>query len=284
MQMKKGKPKVSIIVPSYNEEKNISRCIETLMQQNYQPLEIIVIDDGSKDQTLEYISKFKNQNIKVLTQKHLGPAKARNLGVKHASGDILIFADSDMSFDKNFVEDLVRPIISLKYKGTFSKEEYISNWDNRWSRCWNYNQNWPKQKMIPDDYPNEGMDFRALLKSEFQRVGGFDNIGYTDTWSLFKKLGYRPHSVAGAKYYHVNPDNLPEVFLQARWSSKRNYKFGYLGKIIALFRTFLPISLLIGIYKALKYKELSFIPFKITYDLGQLVGILELLFGGKLSK
>ncbi len=275
------KIKVSVIIPSYNEEKNIEECLKTILDQSYSEIEVIVVDDGSSDKTPEIVKKYP---VKLLTQAHLGPAKARNFGVSNTTGEILVLLDADMSFSHEFVEDLVEPIISGQYKGTFSKEEYISNWENVWSRCWNFNYGWPKQKMIPDDYPDEGKDFRAILKSEFLRVNGFDDIGYTDTWSLSRKLGYKPHSVKRAVYYHKNPDNLGEIFIQARWVAKRDYKFGIAGKFVALVRSFILMSILIGLVKSIRYKEPSFMIFKVIYDLGIFVGVLELIMGGKLSK
>lgn len=274
-------PKVSVIIPSFNEEKNIEDCLKTILDQTYPNFEVILVDDGSSDKTVDII---QNYPVKLLKQSHQGPAKARNLGAKEAQGEILVFMDSDMTFEKNFLNDLVKPIIEGQYKGTFSKEEYISNWENIWARCWNYNQDWPKQRMIPEDYPDEGLDFRAILKLEFEKVSGFDDLGYTDTWSLARKLGYKPHSVKGAKYYHANPDNLMEVLRQSKWSAKRKYKYGFLGIFIALLRTFLPVSLSSSIYKSLKYKEPRFIFFKLVYDLGAFWGILEMVFFGKLTK
>ncbi len=279
--MTNSKPLISIIIPTFNEEKNIKKCIDSLLEHSYPNQEIIVVDDGSKDSTVELL---KNLSVKLLTQQHLGPAKARNKAAGEAKGDILVFVDADMTFDKDFITDLVTPIIEEKYRGTFSKEEYISNWENVWSRCWNYNQNWPNKKMIPEDYPDEGMDFRAILKAEFLKINGFDDTGYTDTWTLARKLGYKPHSVKGARYYHSNPNNLNEVFVQSKWVSKRNYKFGMIGIVFALVRTLLPISLIIGITKSIKYGEFRFVVFKIIYDLGAFLGVLQMLIWGKLSK
>ncbi len=281
MKKNKNNPLVSIVIPSFNEEKNITECLKTLLDQTYPDIEIIVVDDGSTDRTKQIVSSFP---VKLIEQSHQGPAKARNLGVKKSTGEIIVFMDSDMSFSREFIDELTRPIRVGVHKGTFSKEEYISNWENTWARCWNINQNWPKQKMIPDDYPDEGIDFRAILKSEFERVEGFNDTGYTDTWTLSEKLGYKPHSVKGAKYFHSNPDNLLEVFIQSKWVSKRDYKFGPFGKLIALFRVSLPVSTLIGIYKSFKYKEYEFLVFKIIYDLGAFLGILEMSLLGKKSK
>lgn len=279
--MKNSDSLVSIIIPTFNESENISECLSTLINQDYKNHEIIVIDDGSFDDTVSIVEKFP---VKLIKQTHQGPARARNIAAKQALGKILVFVDADMTFSSNFITELTAPIITGQVRGAFSKNEYISNWDNTWSRCWNINQNRPGKKMIPDDYPNEGNDFRAILKDEFIKVGGFDDIGYTDTWSLYKKLGYRPIATSGAVYYHSNPASLKEVFIQSKWVAKRDYKLGAIGKLIALLRQSFPISILIGLFKSLKYKEPRFVIFKIVYDLGAFIGVLDLSTGGKLYK
>jgi len=281
--MKKN-PLVSVIIPTYNEDKLILGCVDSMLSQSYQSLEIIVVDDGSTDQSLFLLEELKRvqPEVKILKQKHQGPARARNLAAKAAKGEILVLMDADMTFDQDFIKDLVSPIIAGQLKGTFSKEEYVKNWDNVWARCWQFNQNLD-QRMIPVGYPDQGQDFRAIIKSEFLRVGGFDDVGYTDTWTLAKKLGYRPQAVKGAKYFHANPDNLGEVFTQAKWKAKREYKLGWFGKLAGLIRASLPVSLVIGLGKAIKYKELSFLIFKIVFDWGSFLGILE-LNQGKLAK
>src|SRR4030066_376370 len=122
--------KISVIVPTYNEEKHIEECIVSLFQQDYQDMEIIAVDDGSTDRTREILQKFaEKKQIIFLKQNHLGPGHARNLGVSCSGGEILVFVDADMIFSKGeFLHELVKPIIDGKSKGTFSKEEYVANW------------------------------------------------------------------------------------------------------------------------------------------------------------
>jgi glycosyltransferase involved in cell wall biosynthesis len=299
--MVKGRFSVSVVVAVYNEEVHISRCLETLLAQDPPSprlrkgkgvwfYEVIVVDDGSTDNTLSIINNqfsiFKEEGrLRVYSLAHegKGPARARNFGAKKAKGEILVFVDGDMEFqdkqslslrDENFVSELVEPIVEGKAKGTFSKEEYVANWDNWIARCWNYNEGLKSSRRVPEDYPDEGADFRAILKSEFDRVGGFDDIGYTDTWSLVEKLGYRPKAVKGAKYWHYNPGSLTEVFGQARWIGGRKFKMGFVGKLVALVRASLPVSLVMGVYKSMRFKEPRFLLFKVVQDLGTVVGIL----------
>jgi len=279
-----SKTVASAILAVYNAETSIEACLKSLLSQSF-PIELIIIDDGSSDNThslmVRTIELFPQTPITLLKQNHGGPALARNLGAKSAKTDILLFVDSDMVFDTDYVKDLIKPIQLGKVIGTYTIEERVSNWDNVWARCWNLQEGWEDKQRFTKDPPEYGTDFRAILKSEFDKVGGFDHIGYTDTWSLFHKLNLKPLATK-AICYHNNPGSLSAVFRQARWSAKRPYKYGFLGTCYALIRTTLPISLVVGLWKSTK--ESQFIVFKVVYDLGRFCGILEMLFTGKLAK
>lgn len=275
--------KVSVIVPTYNEKRVILDCLESLGKQSLGDFEIIVVDDGSTDGTKKEIGNLHKvvPSIKLLTQSHKGPGAARNLGAKKAKGKILVFVDADMAFDKDFLKKLVAPIKKGKVSGTFSKEEYVSNWQNALSRSWSINEGWQQKRRHPKDYPDTQPVFRAILKKEFEKVGGFTPGGYTDDWSLSKKLGYEAVNAPGAKFFHKNPESLDETYIQAKWVAKRKYKFGLLGSLVALVRVFFPISLVVGLVKGTLHKEPTFLIFKIVYDFGCFMGIIEYLTTGK---
>ncbi|HKB88280.1 MAG TPA: glycosyltransferase family 2 protein [Patescibacteria group bacterium] len=277
---------ISVIIPTYNEKEVLEKCIESLGYQTEKDFEIIVIDDGSRDGTDEILINLK-KTISIFhffKQNHKGAGAARNFGVKNSKGEILVFVDADMTFDKNFLRALIKPIKDGDIKGTFSKEEYVSNWENNWAKCWNINENWENKRRHVKNYPDTQPVFRAILKSEFERVNGFTPGGYDDDWSLSQKLGYEAINAPDAIFYHKNPSNLIEIFKHAKWVGKRKYKLGSLGYIVALVRSSLPVSILIGIYKAILSNVYSFVVFKVVYDLGISIGILEVLFGGKSSK
>ncbi len=276
-------PLVSVIIPAYNEENVISECLSSITKQIYKPLEIIVVDDGSTDRTLKIAKEFK---VKILTQNHKGPGVARNLAAAHAKGEILVFVDSDMTFEKDFITDLVSPIIKGEAIGTFSKNEMNSNATNIWSACWNINKNLPPDRLIPPDYPKKAPVFRAILKTQFAKVGGFEVSGqYTDDWSLSRKLGEESTLAPGAKYFHKNPASLDEVFKQARWIGKNEFISGSLvRKIRSLIFYSLPFSLSIGTYKAIKTANPSFIIFKLVYDFAILASVLMSIFGEAKAK
>src|SRR3990167_165993 len=107
------KPQISIIIPAYNEAKYIGTCLSSLQGQNLKTKEIIVVDDGSTDDTLKVVN-----SLKILHQNHRGAGAARNLGAKHAIGDILVFVDADMEFSPQFLEHLTLPIRQGESRGT----------------------------------------------------------------------------------------------------------------------------------------------------------------------
>lgn len=105
----KGK-KISVIVPAYNTEKYIERCLRSIIKQTYQNIEIIIVDDGSIDRTVEFCMRYQqiDSRIVVLTKKNGGAGSVRNLGLKNASGDYISFIDSDDYVEEQMLEVLVR--------------------------------------------------------------------------------------------------------------------------------------------------------------------------------
>ena len=97
IEMKYTLPKISIIVPVYNGEKYIGHCIESLLKQNIstQDYEIITIDDGSSDLSMEIVNNFNCNNIVQIRQKNHGVSSARNRGIEVARGEYLLFVDAD---------------------------------------------------------------------------------------------------------------------------------------------------------------------------------------------
>lgn len=98
---------VSIIVPAYNAERTINRCIDSILKQSYSNLEIIIINDGSKDSTEEKCMKYiKNKKIKYIRINNSGVSNARNIGIENSTGTYIMFVDSDDYIEKNMVERL----------------------------------------------------------------------------------------------------------------------------------------------------------------------------------
>ena len=270
--------KISVVIPTYNEESVILDCLNSISKQSLKDFEVVVVDDGSIDSTIKRLEEAKESldlRIKIIHGKHEGAGAARNLGVKNSKGEILVFVDADMTFERHFLKMLVKPIIAGKTKGTFSKDEMVSNWDKPLSRAYSINEGWEIKKRHPKNYPDHQKVFRAILKSEFNKVNGFTPGGYNDDWSLSEKLGYEADIAEKAVFYHKNPENLIEIYNHAKWVGKREYKLGVLGSLIGLVRSSLPISLVVGLVKSFFTGQPMFLIFKIVYDFGVFVGIIK---------
>lgn len=100
--------KVSVIVPVYNKEPFLEEALNSIINQTLREIEIICVDDGSTDSSLAILQQYAKTDarIQILKQNNSGPGPARNLGMKHASGEYLVFMDSDDVFEPNMLEIL----------------------------------------------------------------------------------------------------------------------------------------------------------------------------------
>ena len=102
-------PKVSVIVPFYNVENYIEKCLETLVNQTLKDIEIILVNDGSKDRSIDIVNKFLKQypeKIVYLEKENGGLSDARNFGIPHAKGEYITFLDSDDYVEKDMYENM----------------------------------------------------------------------------------------------------------------------------------------------------------------------------------
>lgn len=150
----------SIIIPTYNVEKYIERCIESVKNQTFNSYEIIIIDSVSSDNTVEISKKYVSDNIRFFQQKeNAGPGGARNVGLNEAKGEYIIFLDADDYLNNNMVLEKLNNTISsnkpdVVYMGfqiSGNREELViptpenctkkykaalDKYANVWSKCW----------------------------------------------------------------------------------------------------------------------------------------------------
>jgi glycosyltransferase involved in cell wall biosynthesis len=100
-----GDPRVSVVIPVYNRATTIERAIRSVLSQSYENIELLVVDDGSIDDPASIVARFRSPAIRMLwTNGRTGAAAARNLGIRHASGTLIAFLDSDDLWDERKVE------------------------------------------------------------------------------------------------------------------------------------------------------------------------------------
>lgn len=176
-----SEPLVSVILPVYNGERFLADAIRSVLNQGYQPLEIIIIDDGSTDMTAQIAQGFTDR-VRYYYQSNSGPAAARNLGIRQASGDFIAFIDADDLWP----DDKLRN--QMNCFEVFSDVDIVQGLIRR-----------TKDHVISDDidflfiYTNLGsMIFR---KSVFDKIGFFDeDLVYhedTDFWLRAREAGFK---------------------------------------------------------------------------------------------
>ncbi|QQG38446.1 MAG: glycosyltransferase family 2 protein [Candidatus Woesearchaeota archaeon] len=221
---KNFEPKLSVVIPTYNEEKNIGRCIDSILNSNYNKnrIEIIVVDDSSKDKTADIVKKYKF--VRLIKQPHLGKSEVLNKGFKTAKNDFILVIDADTIIERDFIKEIVNPfsdkkvgavtgIIKVKNKGllpTFQNVEYSF-----------YNL---IRHSFSSVFRNSVWFLGALAcyrKKVVKETGLFKKDTMTEDLDLAMEMnrkGYRNISIAKAVGYTNVPKNFKELFLQRyRW-------------------------------------------------------------------
>ena len=112
---------VSVIIPVYNREKTIKKAIESVLNQTYDNIEVIAVDDCSSDRSVEVIQNINDKRVRVITcQNNAGACRARNIGIENAKGDFIAFQDSDDLWHSDKLEKNIRYIKERKVDGVFS--------------------------------------------------------------------------------------------------------------------------------------------------------------------
>ena len=143
-------PKVSIVVPVYNCEKFISKCLESIISQSYKNIEIILVNDGSSDDSEKIIKNYQERDKRIVYffQDNSGPSEARNKGIMNSTGEYLVFIDSDDTVEEVYVELLVNKIINSKVDIVCCGYKEISRHGNINYTDFNFEGNIPKHSFI----------------------------------------------------------------------------------------------------------------------------------------
>ena len=175
------KTKVSIITPTYNAEKYIGRCLDYSLGQSYQNIEVVVVDDGSSDSTLEIVKQYvKNDSrVKLVQQKHSGPNAARKKGIKAASGDYIMFVDADDFIDDDAVKILVESLRKSKVDSArFNADHYENKKMVHPIFCSEIKEGIidsdKMSEMLLTTYKMNSLCFRIYKKASLEKIRAFD--------------------------------------------------------------------------------------------------------------
>lgn len=111
-----NEPLISIVIPVYNIEKYLQRCVDSVIGQTYKNIEVILVNDGSTDSCNEICSELKkvDKRIRVINKKNGGLSSARNAGMKEALGEYILFVDGDDTIDGNMCQEMIKTAINNK--------------------------------------------------------------------------------------------------------------------------------------------------------------------------
>ncbi len=158
---------ISVIIPVYNGEKYIEKCVKSVISQTYSNIEIIIVNDGSTDKTLNICSNIKDNRIVILTQDNTGVSAARNYGLDNAKGNYVIFIDADDFVEENMLEVLYNNIKKADYDISICNYKIIENINVIYNKCdekSNDNNNFALNLLRPNMY--KGYLWNKLIKKE----------------------------------------------------------------------------------------------------------------------
>ena len=212
-------PLISVIVPVYNVEPFLKKCVDSIVLQTYANLEIILIDDGSPDKCPEICDAYarKDNRIKVVHQENGGLARVRNVGIENATGDYITFIDSDDFVAPNYVDFL--------YKGIFENnaDMSIASFSVCKENCVNISPVEEAKYIIVTK--TQCMEYYTSLRlnpfisawNKLYKRDLFDGITYPDgklyedaftTYKLFEKAERIAFTSTKLYYYRVNPQSI----------------------------------------------------------------------------
>ena len=233
-------PTVSILMPAYNEEKIIGETLGKLMTIGYpkNKLEIIVIDDGSKDDTYKIAKKFESENVRVSKKKNTGKASSLNYGLKHAKHEFVAVMDADTFLDKNalkqcmayFDEDNVAAVTShILVKRRKTLWEKLQHTEHMIVSLMRKAQ---EQVNVINVTPGPLSVYR---KKFLIKVGGFDEKSLIEDveidWRLLRH-GYKIRMAFDAMVYSIYPDTF-----KMWWRQRRRWVIGGLETFLKYFGT-----------------------------------------------
>lgn len=193
---------VSVIIPTYNREKTICRAIDSVLNQSYKNLEIIIIDDGSTDNTLEKLKKY-GSSIRVLNQCHKGANAARNKGIKEAKGEYIAFLDSDDEWLSDKTNIQMDYLEKSKKQICFCPYQLMDE----------------KERTFPSDYTESDK-----YENNINIVLGQGNVIGTPTLIMKKSV------LDDVGYFNESMQSLQDYELCIRIAKK--YKIGYVPQIL----------------------------------------------------
>ncbi|WP_448267764.1 glycosyltransferase [Nostoc sp. DSM 114159] len=190
MKTSKPIPKISVIIPTYNNEKTIKNTIQSVLNQTFTDLELIVINDGSEDSTLEVVTKIQDSRIKVFSYSNAGGNVSRNRGLHHAVGEFVSFLDADDLWTSDKLQSQLKALQeNVTAKVAYSWTDYIDENDRFLlsGKRINVNGN-AYEKLLLNNFLENGSN-PLISKEALITLNGFDeSLSAAQDWDMWLRL------------------------------------------------------------------------------------------------
>lgn len=215
-------PSISIVVPAYNESKTIKNCIESLQTLNYPNYEIVIVDDGSSDNTFEIANEYKK--VKVIQQKNQGKPIALNTGISHSEGEIILTVDADTTLDKDALKSIAKRFGSNEKLGAVAgnvkvkRESTILNTIQSAEYATGINLVRKGQSVLGTVMVVPG-PVAALKKNAIKEVGLFSDDTFAEDFDITVKIlkqGYAIEYEEDSLAFTDAPKNIEDLIKQRR--------------------------------------------------------------------
>ena len=189
-------PKVSVVIPCYNDKDYINETVQAVLDQTFQDFDIVIVDDGSNQETKNVLATIKNEKVTIINQENKGLSAARNTGFKVAKGVYVLAIDSDDTLDVSFLEKAVAILDKNEKIGAVSSHctIFVGN-----HKIIDYHK--PKGGSVSSFlFDNNSVSFALIRKSSWEIVGGYDEKminGFEDWefWIAMTKTGLEVYTI-----------------------------------------------------------------------------------------
>ncbi|MHC5742780.1 MAG: glycosyltransferase family 2 protein [Nostoc sp.] len=249
-------PKVSIVIPAYNSLKFLPETMESVFKQTFKDFEVLVVNDGSSDDTEHWVSQIADPRVKLITQENQGLSGARNTGIAHASGEYIAFLDADDLWEPTKLEKQVLCLeenseIGLVYTWVALIDEN-GNFTGRVFK--NYAENDVWHKLIEHNIVESG-SVAMVRRQCFDTCGVFDrNLrSFVEDWDMWLRIAsrypfkvmkeplvyYRQHSTSASKNWEAMARSF-EIVIEKAFSAAppelqylKNRSYGFANLCLA---------------------------------------------------
>ncbi len=186
---------ISVVVPLFNNEKTVARCLSSILGQSFDDLDLIVVDDGSTDESAAVVESFSDPRVRLVHQENAGPAAARNRGVRSTHADLIAFLDADDEWMPSYLETIWSLSHTYPAAGILATNCLVREAQQTWI---------PTSKHLPPRGETDRLDryFRicakvmpfgpsccAVRRSVLERIGGFrESMRYYEDLDAFARI------------------------------------------------------------------------------------------------